>query len=164
MVRLGGADAALRWSRSNLIEMSRDASADVSLNSSRATWYPGETTRTTYEPNGSLSSVTGVRPRHRPFTVTDAPEGFDFTCRLPAVGAGGVGRAGSAGGLPVVFAGASPGTRGAVAGGETACSLYGFAAGSVRALVCAEAVGAVAGGPVRAADVDEDLASRLPRK
>ena len=95
-----------------------------------------------------------MRPRQRPFTVTDARDGTERTSILPVDGSAGCGGGGAAaaalGGVERGVAAESSDTVGGasragvpvVAGGETVCSLNGFGAalgadgeGSLRAVV-----------------------------
>src|SRR5215207_2275065 len=96
--------------------------------------------RTAYLPNGSSSSVSGVRPRHRPFTETPARLGFDSTTSRPLAATGRlVELAGVEDGASVPTGGGAADVRSAVAeagGVLTACSLQAFPAGPVVGAVC----------------------------
>ena len=86
VVRASGAGARLSaGTRRNSTSTVRNAALSDSVKRSRAASLPVCTTRTSYLPNLTLSSVNGVRPLHLPLIVTLAFAGFDVTTRRPVV-------------------------------------------------------------------------------
>src|SRR4051812_48829756 len=64
-------------------EMGRMGCRALKVTASLDTANPGCTMRTAYGPRESLSSVSGVRPRHCPFTMTPARLGVEITMSRP---------------------------------------------------------------------------------